>query len=56
MDESVYVAAADQGPSFRVSGCQYVYNLAASSLGAGHYRVDIAIDGTVVGHADFALN
>jgi hypothetical protein len=40
VDESVYVAAADQGSNFRVSDCGYVYNLAASSLGTGHYRVE----------------
>lgn len=56
VDETVYVAAVDQGSNFRVSGCQYVYNLAASSLGVGHYRVNIAIDGTAVGPANFALN
>jgi hypothetical protein len=55
VDESVYVAAADQGSNFRVSDCGYVYNLAASSLGTGHYRVEIAIDGTAVGHAEFSL-
>jgi hypothetical protein len=55
IDESTYVMSADSGPNFRISGCQYVYNLAASSLGAGTYRVDISISGTVVGSAAFAL-
>jgi hypothetical protein len=33
----------------------YKYNLAASSLGTGHYRVDILIAGQAVGHAEFSL-
>src|SRR5205807_6471697 len=37
IDESVYMAAADTGSNFRISGCQYVYNLSASSLGLGIY-------------------
>jgi hypothetical protein len=55
VDESVYVAAADSGSDFRVVDCQYVYNLAASSLGAGRYRIDIAIDDRTVGHAELSL-
>ena len=55
VDEGVHVAAADAGQSFRVSDCQYQYNLAAPSLGPGQYRVDIAIGGTVVGHAEFSI-
>lgn len=35
--------------------CQYVYDLAASTLGVGTYRVDISINGIMVGHAVFAL-
>jgi probable HAF family extracellular repeat protein len=37
------------------TGCQYHYNLAASSLGAGRYLVDINVNGIAVGHAMFAL-
>ena len=55
IDESVYMAAADTGSNFRISGCQYVYNLAASSLGTGTYRVDISINGGVVGSGIFGL-
>jgi hypothetical protein len=55
VDESIYLLAADSGSNFRNSGCQYVYNLAASSLGVGTYRVDIIINGVVVGHGVFAL-
>jgi hypothetical protein len=49
--------AADNGSNFRIdsTACQYVYNLAASSLGVGTYRVNISINGIAVGHAVFAL-
>jgi len=53
--ESLYLAAADSGTSFRISDCQYVYNLPASSLGTGHYRVDIVVNGAVVGRAEFSI-
>jgi probable HAF family extracellular repeat protein len=55
IDESTYVANADNGSDFRINGCQYAYNLAAYSLGVGTYRVDISINGLVIGHAVFAL-
>jgi hypothetical protein len=49
--------AADSGSNFRIdfTACQYIYNLAAKSLGVGVYRVDITINGLVVGSAVFAL-
>jgi hypothetical protein len=55
--ESIYITPADSGANFGIdpTACQYVYNLAASSLGVGTYRVDISIDGIMVGHAVFAL-
>jgi len=55
VDESVYETAADTGSDFRISNCQYVYNIAASSLGVGTYRVDISINGAVVGSGIFGL-
>jgi uncharacterized membrane protein len=58
IDEGTYVTNADSGSNFRIdqTACQYIYNLAASSLGVGTYRVDISINGiTNVGHAVFAL-
>lgn len=57
VDESIYSTPADSGSNFRIdpTACQYVYNLAASSLGVGTYLVDISIDGIMVGHAFFAL-
>jgi Beta-propeller repeat len=57
VDESAYSMAADSGSSLRIdpTACQYLYNLATSSLGAGAYRVDISIEGMVVGDAVFAL-
>jgi hypothetical protein len=56
VNESVYVMAADNGSNFRIDGCQYVYNLSSSALGVGTYRVDIKINGQVVGSATFQLN
>ncbi len=55
IDESTYLLASDTGSGFRISGCQYVYNLATRSLGAGTYQVNISIAGTVVGGGTFAL-
>ena len=49
------LAAADSGTSFRISDCRYVYNLPVSSLGTGHYRVDIVVNGAVVGRAEFSV-
>ena len=55
IDEGVYSGPADTGSNFRIDSCQYIYNLSANALGAGTYRVDILIDGQVVGSAGFAL-
>jgi hypothetical protein len=55
IDESVYSGAADSGSNFRIDSCQYVYNLRPSALGVGTYRVDILIDGQVVGSTTFQL-
>jgi len=55
IDESVYSGPADTGSNFRIDSCQYVYNLSASALGVGTYRVDIIINGQVVGSATFQL-
>jgi predicted outer membrane repeat protein len=56
VNESVYGGNADTGSNFRIDSCQYVYNLNSRALGVGTYRVDILIDGQVVGSAVFALN
>jgi hypothetical protein len=56
VNESDYSGNADTGSNFRISSCQYVYNLNARALGVGTYRVDILINGQVVGSAVFALN
>jgi hypothetical protein len=55
--EGTYLTTADTGSYFRIDSakCQYIYNVAASSLGSGTYRVDISIEEIVVGHAAFAL-
>jgi hypothetical protein len=58
IDESTYTMSADTGSNFRVdpSACQYIYNLAASALGTGVYRVDILINGSITAEsATFAL-
>jgi hypothetical protein len=55
VDEDLYTGPADNGSNFRIDSCQYVYNLAASALGVGTYRVDIIINNQVVGSGTFAL-
>jgi sugar lactone lactonase YvrE len=55
IDEGVYLSKSDSGSNFRISNCQYVYNLAASSLGPGTYKAYISIGGSVAGSATFAL-
>lgn len=57
VDEIIHATSADGGLNFRIdpAACQYVYDLAASRLGIGTYRVDISIDGMMIGHAVFAL-
>jgi len=55
VNESVYSSQADSGSNFRVLDCQYHYNLNSSALGVGTYRVDILINGQVVGSATFQL-
>jgi hypothetical protein len=55
-EERLYMLAEIEGPDVRISDCQDIYDLAARSLGPGHYRIDILIDGTPVGHVEFSLN
>jgi hypothetical protein len=55
VDESTYSSAADTGSNFRISSCQYIYNLAAHNIGPGSYRIGVVIDGQQVGRASFAL-
>jgi hypothetical protein len=55
VDESTYSSTADTGSSFRISSCQYMYNLAAHNIGPGSYRIGIVVDGQQVGSASFAL-
>jgi predicted outer membrane repeat protein len=55
IDESDYTGSADNGSNFRIDTCEYVYNLSTGALGAGTYRVDIIINGQVVGSATFGL-
>ena len=57
VNESLYVAAADEGSNFRIDtkSCQYVFNLGIGLLNAGSYRVSIALGPIVVGTAEFGL-
>jgi hypothetical protein len=55
VNESTYAGSADSGSNFRISNCQYVYNLNSGALGVGIYRVDIKINNQVVGNATFEL-
>ena len=55
IDESVYGGSADTGSNFTIDCCQYIYNLSASALGVGTYRVDILINGGLVGSGIFQL-
>jgi len=55
VNESDYSGNADTGSNFRIGSCQYVYNLNARALGVGTYRIDILIDGQVIGSASFEL-
>ena len=52
---NTFVPLVDKGPNFRISSCQYVYNLGVYSFTPGTYRVDISIKNILVGHAVFAL-
>jgi hypothetical protein len=55
VDPALYLQPSDNGTNFRISDCQYVYNLRSRGLGPGTYEVDIAIAGTVVGKGTFKL-
>jgi probable HAF family extracellular repeat protein len=56
VSESAY-SVEEIGSNCRIEPrvCQYIYLLRASALGVGTYRVDISINGVMVGHAVFAL-
>ena len=56
IDEVAYSGNADSGSNFRIDSCQYVYNLNSRALAVGTYRVDILMNGQVVGSAVFGLN
>ena len=55
--ESNYSGNANDGSNFRIdaAACQYIYNLPTAELGVGSYRLDISINGIMVGHGGFAL-
>jgi len=56
INESSYIAPADSGSSFRISSCQYVYNLDSKALGVGIYQVTISINSQQIGSATFGIN
>jgi len=55
IDEGLYSMSADSGSNFRISGCQYIYNLAAAAIGPGTYKAGVVINGKVLGIAYFSL-
>ncbi|MHB8698360.1 MAG: hypothetical protein ACYC9J_10110 [Sulfuricaulis sp.] len=55
ISESVYTMAADNGSYYRISGCQYLYNLNAKALSQGTYLVQVLINNAIVGSATFGL-
>jgi hypothetical protein len=55
INENEFVHPSDDGVNFRVSDCQYVYNLAVGTLGVGTYEVQISIGTSTVGTATFSL-
>ena len=55
INESDFLQPSDSGSNFRISSCQYVYNLGSSSLGVGTYLVQININDMAVGSGAFSL-
>ena len=55
VDEGSYNLSADSGTSFRISDCQYVYNLSLKQLPSGTYKAAIIIDGRQAGDGLFGL-
>jgi len=55
VDEGTYNLSADSGSNFRISDCQYVYNLSLKQLPTGTYEAAIIIDGRQAGAGRFGL-
>ena len=55
IDQSDYIQPSDNGSSFRIDGCQYIYNLGIDGLGAGTFVIYIKIAGLPIGTARFGL-
>lgn len=55
IDESDYLHPSDSGSNFRITDCQYHYNVNAKSFGNGRYTVELLIGGTSEGIATFEL-
>jgi hypothetical protein len=56
VNEDTFIVSSDSGSNFRITGCQYVFNLGAKLLGSGTYLVQITISNEVVGSGTFGLN
>jgi hypothetical protein len=55
INESDFLQPSDSGANYRIDGCQYIYNLGSSGLGAGTYLVQLKIADAVVGTGTFSL-
>ena len=55
VDELVYTGSADNGSNFRISQLPVHIQLERKRTWSRHYRVDILINGSVVGSAIFQL-
>jgi probable HAF family extracellular repeat protein len=57
VSDAVYAKSSNTDSNFKMDpgACQYVYNVSSSALGPGTYRVDISVEGIMIGHAVFAL-
>jgi hypothetical protein len=56
VNEPLTIQPGDDNGSFRVVDCKYMYNLATSSLsGPGRYKVEVVINGSPAGAAEFDL-
>ena len=55
LNESIFIMPSDTGSNFRIEDCHYGYNLNSSGLGFGTYRVDLRINGAVIGSGIFQM-
>jgi hypothetical protein len=55
VNQAEFTMPSDDGVNFRITDCQYHYNLGTNSLGPGTYLVQLWIGSSKVGEARFAL-